>query len=76
MSTPPILADTAPFVPQYKTFLQVVLNIRFIPIGDQLVDGFTKPLTMRLVDGFTKPLTMRRLDEFKYNLNLDKVGSD
>ena len=35
-----------------------LLDIRFIPTGDQLADGFTKPLTMR------------RLDEFKYNLNL------
>lgn len=39
-----------------------LLDIRFIPTGDQLADGFTKPLTMR------------RLDEFKYNLNLAKVS--
>lgn len=39
-----------------------LLDIRFIPTGDQLADGFTKPLTMR------------RLDEFKYNLNLSKVS--
>ena len=39
-----------------------LLDIRFIPTGDQLADGFTKPLTMR------------RLDEFKYNLNLVKVS--
>ena len=38
-----------------------LLGIRFIPIGDQLDDGFTKPLTMR------------RLDDFKYNLNLGKL---
>ena len=37
-----------------------LLDIRFIPTGDQLADGFTKPLTMR------------RLDDFKYNLNLGK----
>ena len=38
-----------------------LLEIRFIPTGDQLADGFTKPLTVR------------RLDEFKYNLNLSKA---
>ena len=37
-----------------------LLDIRFIPRGDQLADDFTKPLAMR------------RLDEFKYNLNLGK----
>ena len=37
-----------------------LLEIQFIPTGDQLADGFTKPLTMR------------RLDEFKYNLNLGR----
>ena len=37
------------------------LEIRFIPTGDQLADGFTKPLTEK------------RLDEFKYNLNLGKA---
>ena len=35
-----------------------LLDIKFIPTGDQLADSFTKPLTMR------------RLDEFRYNLNL------
>ena len=39
---------------------QKLLDIRFIPTGDQLADGFTKPLTTR------------RMNEFKYNLNLDK----
>ena len=39
-----------------------LLDIRIIPTGDQLADGFTKPLTMR------------RLDEFKYNLDLSKVS--
>ena len=38
-----------------------LLEIRFIPTGDQLADGFTKTLTER------------RLDEFKYNLNLSKA---
>ena len=37
-------------------------DIKFIPTGDQLADGFTKPLAMR------------RLDDFKYNLNLGKVS--
>ena len=37
-----------------------LLEIQFIPTGDQLADGFTKPLTMR------------KLDEFKYNLNLGR----
>ncbi|KAM3214769.1 hypothetical protein ACQJBY_066994 [Aegilops geniculata] len=37
-----------------------LLDIQFIPTGDQLADGFTKPLTMR------------RLEEFKYNLNLGR----
>ena len=39
-----------------------LLDIKFFPTGDQLADGFTKPLTMR------------RLDDFKYNLNLGKVS--
>jgi len=29
-----------------------LLDIRFIPTGDQLADGFTKPLTMRRLDEF------------------------
>ena len=41
---------------------QKLLEIRFIPTGDQLADGFTKPLTER------------RLNEFKYNLNLSKAS--
>ena len=40
-----------------------LLDIRFIPTGDQLADGFTKPLTTG------------RLNEFKNNLNLGKVHS-
>ncbi|XP_073353683.1 uncharacterized protein [Aegilops tauschii subsp. strangulata] len=39
-----------------------LLDIKFIPTGDQLADGFTKPLTTR------------RLNEFKYNLNLEKFS--
>ena len=44
-----------------KRVARKLLEIRFIPTGDQLADGFTKPLTER------------RLDEFKYNLNLSKA---
>ena len=36
-----------------------LLNIRFIPTGDQVADGFTKPLTQR------------QLEAFRHNLNLD-----
>jgi histone deacetylase 1/2 len=36
------------------------LNIRFIPTGDQVADGFTKPLSVR------------QLEAFRNNLNLDK----
>ena len=36
-----------------------LLNIRFIPTGDQVADGFTKPLTLR------------QLEAFKRNINLD-----
>ena len=39
-----------------------LLDIRFIPTGDQLADGFTKPLSTR------------RMNEFIYNLNLDRVS--
>ena len=39
-----------------------LLDIKFIPTGDQLADGFTKPLTVR------------RLDEFKHNLNLGRIS--
>jgi hypothetical protein len=37
------------------------LNIRFIPTGDQVADGFTKPLSVR------------QLRAFCHNLNLDKL---
>jgi histone deacetylase 1/2 len=38
-----------------------LLDIRFIPIGDQVADGFTKPLSVR------------QLQAFISNLNLSKV---
>ena len=38
-----------------------LLDIRFIPTGDQVADGFTKPLTVR------------QLEAFRNNLNLDKL---
>ena len=37
-----------------------LLEIGFVPTGDQLADGFTKPLTLQ------------QLKEFKNNLNLGK----
>ena len=36
-----------------------LLNIRFIPTGDQVADGFTKPLTLR------------QLEASRHNLNLE-----
>jgi hypothetical protein len=38
-----------------------LLDIRFIPSGDQLADGFTKSLSTR------------KLEIFRHNLNLDKL---
>jgi histone deacetylase 1/2 len=38
-----------------------LLDIKFIPTGDQVVDGLTKPMTVR------------QLEAFKNNLNLDKL---
>jgi histone deacetylase 1/2 len=38
-----------------------LLDIRFIPSGDQLADGFTKSLSSR------------QLEAFRRNLNLDKL---
>jgi histone deacetylase 1/2 len=38
-----------------------LLNIRFIPTGDQVADGFTKALSNR------------QLESFRHNLNLDKL---
>jgi hypothetical protein len=38
-----------------------LLDIRFIPTGDQVADGFTKPLLNR------------QLEAFRCNLNLDKL---
>ena len=36
-----------------------LLNIQFVPTGDQVADGFTKPLSLR------------QLEVFRRNLNLD-----
>jgi hypothetical protein len=38
-----------------------LLQIDFVPTGDQIADGFTKPITVR------------QLENFKYNLNLRQV---
>jgi histone deacetylase 1/2 len=38
-----------------------LLDIKFIPTGDQVADGFTKPLTVR------------QLEAFRNNLNLDRL---
>jgi histone deacetylase 1/2 len=38
-----------------------LLEIDFVPSGDQIADGFTKPLSVRL------------LENFKYNLNMTKL---
>ena len=38
-----------------------LLDIRFVSSGDQVADGFTKPLTVR------------KLESFVYNLNLGTV---
>jgi histone deacetylase 1/2 len=38
-----------------------LLDIRFIPTGDQVADGFTKPLSYRA------------FEDFKHNLNLSKL---
>jgi hypothetical protein len=40
---------------------QKLLDIKFIPTGDQVADGFTKPLTVR------------QQEAFRNNLNLDKL---
>jgi hypothetical protein len=41
---------------------QKLLHVRLIGTGDQIVDGFTKPLTVR------------KLEELKSNLNLRSPG--
>lgn len=38
-----------------------LLDIKFIPTGNQVADGFTKPLTVR------------QLEAFRNNLNLDRL---
>ena len=40
---------------------QGLLQIRLVSTGDQIADGFTKPLPIR------------QLESFRRNLNLDKV---
>jgi hypothetical protein len=40
---------------------QKLLDIKFIPSGDQVADGFTKPLARG------------QLELFRHNLNLDKL---
>ena len=44
-----------------ETVLNKQSEIRFISSGDQVADGFTKPLPFR------------KLEEFKHNLNLSKL---
>ena len=44
-----------------KRVAQKLLDIRFIPSGDQLADGFTKALSTT------------QLNAFRRNLNLDKL---
>lgn len=38
-----------------------LLNIRFIPMGDQVADGFTKPLSVRQVEAFRRILNLDKL---------------
>jgi len=40
---------------------QKKLDIRFIHSGDQIADGFTKPLSVRLFENFKTNLNLRRL---------------
>jgi histone deacetylase 1/2 len=40
---------------------QKLLEIEFIPSGDQIADGFTKPLSVRLFENFKTNLNLRRL---------------
>lgn len=44
----------------HESVAQKLLNIRFVHTGDQVADGFTKPLSMR------------QLMAFRQNLNLDR----
>jgi hypothetical protein len=41
--------------------MRSLLQIDFVPTGDQVADGFTKPVTVR------------QLENFKYNLNIRQV---
>jgi hypothetical protein len=38
-----------------------LLEIRFIPSGDQVADGFTKPLAVRKLENFKRNLNLSRL---------------
>jgi hypothetical protein len=38
-----------------------LLEIRFIPSGDQVADGFTKPLAVRYLENFKRNLNLSRL---------------
>jgi hypothetical protein len=49
-----------------------LLEVQFISSGDQVVDGFTKPLSTH--NGFTKPLSTHKMHVFVYNLNLEKLN--
>ena len=40
---------------------QRLLEIEFIPSGDQIADGFTKALSVRLLENFKTNLNLRRL---------------
>lgn len=41
--------------------LHKLLDIEYIPTGDQIADGFTKPLSVRLPENFKANLNLRRL---------------
>jgi hypothetical protein len=38
-----------------------LLQIEYIPIGDQVADGFTKALTVRQLENFKNNLNLTRL---------------
>ena len=41
--------------------LQKLLEIEFVSSGDQVADGFTKPLSVRLLENFKSNLNLQRL---------------
>jgi hypothetical protein len=45
----------------WERVVKGLLQIDYVPLGDQVVDGFTKPLAVR------------DFENFKYNLNLENV---